>query len=196
MGERPPKMGLQGFLEWEEAQVERHEFHRGEIFAMVGVRRIHNVVVGNIFAVLHDRLRGSPCRAFFESMKLQVAGDSLLYPDVFVTCDAADLRTQQVFTSPTVVFEVLSPSTQSYDRGLKFTLYRAVPSLREYVLVDPDSREVQLFRRGADGLFTLNDLTGATRIELASIACELLAVDVFDGLAEADGVAAEPPTEG
>ena len=81
--------------------------------------------------------------------------------------------------------EVLSPSTQSYDRGSKFTLYRSLPSLpslREYMLVDPDTREVQLFRRGVDGLFTLHDLTGREQIVLESVGCELLASDVFDGV--------------
>lgn len=85
-----------------------------------------------------------------QSAKVQ-AGDAILYPDVFVTCDAADLRTEQIFTAPTLIVEVLSPSTQAYDRGLKFTLYRRLASLREYLLVDPDTRELQLFRRSAGG---------------------------------------------
>jgi Uma2 family endonuclease len=106
----------------------------------------------------------------------------LFYPDVFVTCDRDDLRTDQVFTAPTVVVEVLSPSTQAYDRGQKFTWYRRLPSLREYLLVDPDTRELQLFRRGADGLFTLHDLTGAPQVELTSIGCTLPAEEVFDRL--------------
>ena len=84
--------------------------------------------------------------------------------------------------------EVLSPSTQSYDRGSKFTLYRSLPSLREYMLVDPDTREVQLFRRGADGLYTLHDLTGREQIVLESVGCELLASDVFDGVEPEAGV--------
>ncbi len=81
-----------------------------------------------------------------------------------------------------MVVEVLSPSTQAYDRGLKFTLYRRVESLREYLLVDPDSRELHLFRRGADGLFTLHDLTGREAVELQSIGCRLLALDIFEGI--------------
>jgi len=77
---------------------------------------------------------------------------------------------------------MLSPSTQSYDRGSRFTLYRSIVTLREYMLVDPDTREVQLFRRGADGLFTLHDLTGREHITLDSVGCELLASDGFDGV--------------
>ena len=176
------RLSLQEFLDWENQQDERHEFHRGEVFAMVGARRIHGIVSLNIAASLKSQLKGSPCRAFADSMKIRIGVDTILYPDVFVTCDAADLRTDQVFTAPTVVVEVLSPSTQSYDRGSKFTLYRSLPSLREYMLVDPETREVQLFRRGVDGLFTLHDLTGRERVHLEGIDCELLATDVFEGV--------------
>ena len=182
MGQALTKLSLQEFLDWENQQPERHEFHRGEVFAMVGARRVHGLIALNIAASLKTQLKGSPCRAFADSMKLKVGADTILYPDVFVTCDAADLRTEQVFTAPTVVVEVLSPSTQSYDRGSKFTLYRSLPSVREYMLVDPDTREVQLFRRGPDGLFTLHDMTGREQIRLDSVDCELLASDVFDGV--------------
>ena len=181
MGQPQPKLSLDQFLAWEDEQPERHEFVQGEVFAMVGARRVHNLVAGNLFATLRQVLKGSPCRAFIESAKVQ-ADDAILYPDVFVTCDAADLRTEQIFTAPTLIVEVLSPSTQAYDRGLKFTLYRRLASLREYLLVDPDTRELQLFRRGADGLFTLHDLTGAAAVEFASLGVTLAADDIFDGL--------------
>jgi Uma2 family endonuclease len=182
MGQALPKFDLDEFIAWENAQPERHEFVRGEVFAMVGARRVHNTVVGNVFAALKQHLKGSPCRAYVESAKLQTAAGDLFYPDVFVTCDPQDLRTEQIFRAPTVIVEVLSPSTQAYDRGLKFTLYRGLPSLREYALVDPDTREVQLFRRGDDGLFTLHDLSGAPQVQFASIGCTVSAEDLFDGV--------------
>ena len=182
MGQALTRLSLQEFLDWENQQVERHEFHRGEVVEMVDARRVHGIISLNIAASLQTQLKVSPCQVFASSMKIRIGADTILYPDVFVTCDAADLRTDQVFTAPTVVVEVLSPPTQSYDRGSKFTLYRSLPSLREYMLVDPDTREVQLFRRGADGLFTLHDLTGRPNITVESIACELLADDVFDGI--------------
>jgi len=180
------------FLAWEDTQAERHEFVDGEIFAMVGARRVHNIVAGNLFAELKHQLKGTPCRPFIESAKLQVA-DDLFYPDVFVTCDASDLRTEQVFTAPTLIAEVLSPSTEAHDRGLKFTAYRRLASLREYLLIHPDSREVQLFRRGADGLFTLHDLSGQAEVACESIGCRVSAAELFDGL---DALPGEAPTEG
>ena len=149
---------------------------------MAGARRVHGFIGLNIAASLKSQLKGSPCRAFADSMKLRIAADTILYPDVFVTCEASALRTDQVFTVPMLVVEVLSPSTQSYDRGSRFTLYRSIVSLREYMLVDPDTREVQLFWPGADSLFTLHDLTGREHITLDSIGCQLLESEVFDGV--------------
>ena len=181
MGKPLPKMSLAQFLDWENEQVEKHEFVRGEVFARVGGRRVHGLVLGNAFASLKQQLRGTPCRAFADSMKLEIA-DALFYPDVFVTCDPADLRTEQIFRAPKLIIEVLSPSTEGYDRGLKFSHYRAVPSLQEYLLVHPDTREASLFRRGADGLFTLHDFSLAARIELASIGCVLDREELFEGV--------------
>jgi Uma2 family endonuclease len=124
-----PKLTLEAYLAWEEQQPERHELYRGEVFATVGAKRIHGQVVGNIAFHLRLALSGSPCRVFHEGMKPQVADDTILYPDVFVTCDKDDLATDQIFRSPSVVAEVLSPSTQGYDRSQKFALYRRLVSL-------------------------------------------------------------------
>lgn len=199
MGLPQAKLTLNDFLDWENRQATRHEFVGGEVFAMVGARRVHGLAVLNIAAELKQQLRGSPCRTFIEGMKLQVADDTLLYPDVFVTCDAADLRTEQVFTAPTVVVEVLSPGTEAYDRGLKFGHYRRLASLQEYLLVDVDRHRMELFRRGADGLFTLHEAADGAPITLASIGCTLAAEVVFEGLPPAqpmgpDGDPAPEPT--
>jgi Uma2 family endonuclease len=181
MGSALPKMTLAEFLDWENAQVEKHEFVRGEVFAMVGGRRVHGLVLLNAASSLKQQLRGTPCRVFADSMKLQI-GEDVFYPDVFVTCDPDDLRTELVFTAPKLIVEVLSPSTEGYDRGVKFALYRGLSSLIEYVLVHPDTREVSVFRRGADGLFTLHDFSGAARIELTSVGCAFDRDELFDGV--------------
>ena len=176
------KLSLAEFLEWENAQPERNEFYRGEVFAMVGARRVHGLVTLNVATSLKQQLKGSPCSAFVEAMKLQVGDDGLFYPDVFVTCNPADLATDIIFRAPTVIVEVLSESTQAFDRGVKFSCYRRISSLREYLLIDPDTRSVELFRRGDDGLFTLHDYTGVERFPLTSIECELTQEEVFEGV--------------
>lgn len=181
MGEPRPKMTLDDFLAWEDQQRdERHEFVRGEIFAMVGGRRVHGLVVMNLGRHLGNALDGSPCRVFAESMQLRVEQD-LFYPDLFVTCDTTDLRTDRVFTAPTLIIEVLSPSTVEYDRSLKFALYRRLPSLKEYVLVNPETRRVEAFRlRGPD--WVVHDMSDAAVLTFASLGCEIPMTDVFSGV--------------
>ena len=178
------KMTLDDFLPWENEQPTRNEFWRGEVFAMVGARRVHGLVVGNLFALLRAQLKGTRCRCFAESMKLQLADEALFYPDVFATCDAQDLKTDMVFRHPKLVIEVLSPSTQAYDRGLKFSAYRQLASLEEYGLVDPDSRHVEVFRRNERRNFELIDQTGAAELVLDSVGLRLPMDEVFDGLAD------------
>ncbi len=182
MGSPLPKLTLEAYLAWENDQPERHEFHRGEVFAMVGGRRVHGTVVGNLFGLLRDATKGSPCRVFSETMKVQPAADTILYPDVFVTCDPDDLRTEIIFSAPKLIIEVLSPSTQAYNRSQKFALYRRMASLQEYALVDPDTRRIEVFRIGADGLWVLHDMSERDVLTLASVGCEMKMADVFDGV--------------
>ncbi|MBN8509911.1 MAG: Uma2 family endonuclease [Burkholderiales bacterium] len=193
MGTPLPKPTLDDYLRWENEQPERHEYVRGEIFAMVGARRVHGVVVTNLSAALRSALRGSPCRVFSEGMKVQAADDTILYPDLFVTCDPADLRTDMIFRAPKLVIEVLSPTTQAYDRSLKFALYRRLASLQEYALVDPDTRRIEVFRKGGDGLWVLHDMSDGDALALANIGCEVPLAEVFDGVDPgAAAVTAEP----
>ena len=180
-------MTLQAYLEWENAQPDRHEFHRGEIFAMTGGRRTHGRVLTNLVRFLGNHLEGSACQVFADSMKVQVADDTILYPDVFVTCDKADLATEMIFKSPTLVVEVLSPSTEAYDRSQKFALNRRIPALHEYMVVDPDTRRVEGFRRNAQDEWVLHDMSDGDTMEAASVGCRVALADVFDGI--------DPPAE-
>ena len=182
MGLQQEKFTLQAYLDWENIQPERHEFYRGEVFAMVGGRRSHGCVIANLVMYLGLQLKGSPCRVFSESMKIQIADDTILYPDIFVTCDRQDLQTEMIFRAPTLVVEVLPPSTQAYDRSQKFALYRHLPSLKEYVLIDPDTRRAEVFRINADGLFVFYDMSESETLELTSIGCKVAMADVFDGI--------------
>jgi Uma2 family endonuclease len=177
-----PRMALAQFLAWENEQPDRHEFYRGEVFAMVGARRSHGRVVSNLDRRLSESLDGSPFQVFVEGMKLQVDEDTVLYPDVFVTCDKADLATDMIFRSPKLVIEVFSPSTQAYDRSQKFAFYRRLPSLQEYLLIDPEARRVEAFRRGADGLWDLHDMSEATTLEAPCIGASIAMADVFAGI--------------
>lgn len=184
-----PRMTLQAYLDWENAQETKHELVQGEIFAMTGGRRTHGRVTLNLARHIGVHLDGTPCQVFADSMKVQVAEDTILYPDVFVTCDAADLATDQIFRAPKLIIEVLSPSTQAYDRSRKFALYRRLASLQEYLLVDPDERRVESFRRSPQDDWVLHDMSEGALLELASIDCRLPLADVFAGVEPA----AAPP---
>ena len=183
------KQTLAEYLAWENQQETRHEFYRGEVFAMVGVRRVHGLVAGNLFAAFKTHLKGGPCRAFIESLKVQVASDMIFYPDVFVTCHPQDLKTDMVFRHPSLIVEVLSDSTQAYDRGLKFSAYRRIDELQEYVLIDPDNRRVEVFRRNERRLFELHDQSGLPEMHLASVDLRLAMSEVFDGVEDAAATA-------
>jgi Uma2 family endonuclease len=180
MGLPQHQTSLQAYLEWESVQPDRHEFYRGEVFAMTGGRRSHGCVTANLVMHLGLQLKGTPCRVFSESMKIQIGDDTILYPDIFVTCD--HLQTEMIFRAPTLIIEVLSPSTQAYDRSQKFALYRRLPSLKEYVLIDPDSRRAEAFRINTDGLFVLFDMSDSEMLELPSIGCKVALAEVFDGI--------------
>ncbi|CAD5372624.1 Uma2 domain-containing protein [Rubrivivax sp. A210] len=177
-----PRMTLADYLAWENEQPERHEFHRGEIFAMVGARRVHGRVVSNLNRRLAEALDGSFCQVFTEGMKVQIAEDTVLYPDLFVTCDRADLSTEMIFRAPLLVIEVLSPSTQAYNRSKKFALYRRIEALREYILVDPDTRRVEGFRRNEQSQWVLHDMSDGDTLEAASVGARIALAEVFDGV--------------
>ena len=175
------KMTLVDFLAWEEHQPERHEFFCGETFAMVGGTARHNRVILNLASRIGDHLDGTKCQVFAENMKVQIAG-GVLYPDVMVTCSKAEAGDEQTVTDPKLIIEVLSPSTRGYDKRDKFILYRTLASLREYVLIDPTKRQVEVFTLADGGAWLLTDQTTAGVLSLASIDCKLSMELVFKGV--------------
>ena len=106
-------LSLDDFLAWENQQVEKHEFHRGEVFAADDGRRTHGRVVLSLLRCVVEQLDGLPRQVFAQSMKVQIGADTIDYSDLFVTCDKVDLATEMIFRSPILVIEVLSPSTQA-----------------------------------------------------------------------------------
>ena len=156
------------FLSWEAAQTERHEFVDGEVFAMAGAEDRHVTVSLNVAMALRQHLSGSPCRTFMSDMKLQVA-TSFFYPDVLVTCSDADRDSPLVKREPTLLVEVLSPSTAAYDRGDKFAHYRHLESLKELALIDLDTRRSDVYRRGDDGLWVLHPFERTDSVVMASV---------------------------
>jgi Uma2 family endonuclease len=180
-----PVFSADDYLAWEPAQLDRHEFLDGEVFAMAGAEDRHVTVAMNIAFALRQHLSGSPCRTYMSDMRLQVAAaNSYFYPDVLVTCSAHDLASPLVKTEPKLIIEVLSPSTAAYDRGLKFSHYRSLPSLEEFALIDLDTRSTDVYRKGPDGLWVLHPFGRGEAVSLASVALELSAAQLFADVLE------------
>ena len=190
------RMTREEYLAFEETAEEKHEWYKNEAFAMSGETRNHAVVIGNVLAALHGALRGTGCTLFQGDMRVQVQASGLYtYPDLSVVCGEEEYETEKQTTllNPTLIVEVLSESTERYDRGRKFAFYRQLASLREYVLVAQDRASVEVFRKGADGHWTLFEPDDGGHIELASVGATLRLADVYENVDLADGAPRRPP---
>ncbi len=186
-----PRMSAAEFLAWDAGQTIRHEFVRGEVYMMAGGEDRNNTVAGNLYMALRQHLRGSPCRVYASDVKLRVeAADCYFYPDVMVTCSAADLGDRLIKREPVLVVEVLSPSTAAFDRGAKFADYRELPGLVEYLLVDVDARRCDLYRRGADGLWVLHPTAPGDGVQLVSVDLQVSADALWTDLEPSEGASA------
>ncbi len=178
-----PHFSANDYLAWEREQTEKSEYFRGEVFAMGGASRRHVTATLNLAADLMDALDGTPCRVYMADMKLRVQeGEAYFYPDVLVTCDAADHRADQCMSAPTLIVEVLSPSTAAFDRGEKFATYRRIPALQEFVLVDPERRSIECYRRTDNDLWQLRDIVPETPLTLESLQVEIPWERIFRNL--------------
>ncbi|MBS0512575.1 MAG: Uma2 family endonuclease [Proteobacteria bacterium] len=183
-----PRFERQDFFAWEAEQPVKHDYVAGEVFAQAGARQDHVVVAGNCFASLRQKLRGTPCRAYISDMQLEVVqADAVFYPDVMVSCHPEDLAAERVLHHPRVIIEVLSDSTAAYDRGAKFAAYRLIDSLQEYVLVDPDRRTLEIFRRLPSNDWLLATGDSARGLVLKALELEIGLEEVFEDV----GVAAK-----
>lgn len=144
------------YLQQEEQSLEKHEYRDGEVYARAGAMDEHVTIAGNLAAELRQFLRGSGCRVYITDMKARIESiNRFFYPDVMVTCDPRDQETAGYKRFPKLIVEVLSDSTEAYDRGDKFADYRQLESLQEYVLVSAKRQRVDCFRRGQNGLWML-----------------------------------------
>jgi Uma2 family endonuclease len=154
----PEPWTIEEFLAWEREQEERYEYVGGVIRMMVGGTLDHNTIAGNVFSGLRSQLRDGPCRAFVEGVKV-VSASATMYPDVVVTCTPGSGQSD-VVPEPEIVVEVLSRSTQTFDRGSKLDAYQQIASLKQYVLVSQDEIRVSVYERD-DGSWryrTIQDL--------------------------------------
>jgi Uma2 family endonuclease len=172
----------QEYLTLERQAPSKSEFFDGEIYAMARASRKHVLVEGNILRELGTRLKGRPCTVLTSNMRVRVRATGLYtYPDASVVCGRPEFEDIQSDTllNPTVLIEVLSPSTEAYDRGEKFSQYRRLPSLQEYVLIAQDRVLVERYRRRGD-LWVISDLHSLDDVlPLESIDCKIPLSEIY-----------------
>ena len=181
-------LSFEEWLEAERASAEgRSEYVDGEVFAMTGASAEHNTIVMNIGRELSIQLKGRPCQVYANDMKVLIRSASAgKYPDLVAFCGEPELLDgrRDVLLNPSLLVEVLSDSTEAYDRGDKFALYRQIPSLREYLLVSQSRVLVELFSRGDDDRWVLADYRSLNdRVPLPSLDCTLDLAEIYDKVA-------------
>lgn len=179
------------YLLFERASQTKHEYYNGRVYAMTGAKAAHNLIAGNTLAALHRQLRTKPCQVYPSDMRVKVVKTGLnTYPDVVVVCGQPQFSdsVQDTLLNPVVIIEVLSASTERYDRGMKFQNYRTIDTLRDYILIAQDHYHIEHFSRQDSGAWVLQEATESTTgIYIPSIDCELNIQDVYEKVKIAPG---------
>jgi Uma2 family endonuclease len=175
------------YLLMEEQSDIKHEYRRGQAYAMAGTTDRHNTIALNAAILLRSHLRGSDCRTYVADIKAEIPRDNdYYYPDVMVTCNPEDNETSTYKRFPKLIIEVLSDSTEAFDRGDKFSDYQTIISLEEYVLINSRHRRVEVFRRAAGGLWILQsysiDDSGDGLFEFKSVGLIGTIADLYEGV--------------
>jgi Uma2 family endonuclease len=169
----------QDYLSLERQADSKSEYLDGIIVAMAGASREHNLIAGNLAGEVRAQLKNRSCESYTSDMRVLVSRTGLYtYPDVTVVCGKPELE-DDTLLNPQVIFEVLSPSTEAYDRGQKFHHYQTIPSFREYVLVSQHEVHIDHFVKQPDGTWLLRSLGKGQSIELSSVGCSLRVDEVY-----------------
>jgi Uma2 family endonuclease len=175
---------IEEYLQLENEALEKHEYYKGEIFAMSGAGNRHNIISINIIVSLANSLKGKSCQPFGSDMRIHIPQNTLFtYPDISIICGDIINPNEDgnSATNPTVIVEILSPSTRNYDRGVKFMLYRAIPTLQEYILVEAESIHVEQFAINKEGLWQLKEFSSnEDQFILESVDVNLRLRDIYD----------------
>lgn len=177
------RLSIQEFLAFEREASEKHEYFRGEVFGMSGAGKRHNFIFGNLFGFLVNKLKGTSCRPFGSDMRLHIPENTLFtYPDISVYCGEMKVMDEDNAIEPTVLIEILSPSTRDYDRGGKFKLYREIPSLREYIIVDTEALSVEVFRLNKSNHWELEEYKEIHQsLLIHSLSISVPLADIYEG---------------
>ena len=177
------KITVSEYFEIERNSLEKHEYYEGELFAMAGAKKKHNLIVSNLIISIGSQFKGRPCSVYPPDMKVAVDKyNHYTYPDISVVCGESKFvnESEDSLVNPKVIIEVLSDSTEKYDRGKKFQSYRNISSLEEYVLVSTENKKVELFTKSSEDKWVFSESDESGIIKLASIDCVLNLDDIYD----------------
>ncbi|MCA2881641.1 MAG: Uma2 family endonuclease [Microcystis sp. M046S1] len=175
------KLSPDEYFEWEANQEIRYEYINGDVFAMACGTIAHSMVAANLISLLRPHLRGKNCRVLGSDAKVGISpSGEFFYPDLLVTCDDRDRTSAKAVFYPKLIIEVLSPSTEAYNRGGKFARYRQLSSLSEYVLVGSESIGVEAFRLNDRGKWELTPYGEGDLVQFASIDFECAITTIYE----------------
>ncbi len=191
-----PYVTPEQYLALERQAETKSEYFAGEIFAMAGSSPVHSLITVNATVELAQQLREKPCNVYNSDMKVRATEDHFAYPDVTVVCGEEQFAEEErdVLLNPTLIVEVLSPTTEAWDRGGKFEQYRQRESLQEYVLIAQDRPHVERFARQASGQWLLTEMNGLEAVlSLPSIGGELALTEVYRKVTFPEGAVRRTP---
>ncbi len=185
LAQRHPIFSVEDYLDFERVQSERHEFLDGNVYAMAGESPRHSTICYNLYGITQNQLRGKRCRGYSPNMKVATNEKGLFsYPDLAIVCGEPKYHDKKsdVLINPTVIFEVLSPSTEHYDRGEKFLRYvNGIESLTDYILISQNKPAIEHFQKQSNGEWEKTEIEGIDSIlRVASIECEISLSELYD----------------
>lgn len=185
------KYTIEEYLEMENASVEKHEYYKGEIFFMSGAKTPHNIISKNTLVALGIKLKGKSCQPYGSDMRIHIETNTLFtYPDISIICGKVITLNNDDYNvlNPSVLIEILMPSTTIYDRGAKFKLYRDIPTLKEYILIDSQSVNIEIFRLNENNHWGLEEYSKPhEQLYIKTINESVPLAEIYEGMAFAKG---------
>lgn len=178
----PPELfSITEYLEFEQRSTIKHEYVEGMLYALAGASDRHNRIAGNVYVALREAIRNTPCRIYMSDMRLFV-GNVFYYPDVMVACEEPETDNPTFRRDPCLLVEVLSPSTEGADRREKLLVYRQIPTLHAYLIVDQAARRVECHFRGEDEMWRRADFVNDGAVSVPCAETELTLAAIYEGL--------------
>lgn len=180
------KISIEAYLEMENAAIEKHEYYKGEVFAMSGAKMPHNNIFKNLLIALGNKLKAKKCQPYGSDMRVHIPSNTLFtYPDISIVCGEVITLNDDEYNvlNPSVIIKILSKSTKNYDRGEKFKLYRDIVTLKEYILVDSESLHIEVFRLNENNHWELEEYNDAgSYLQIKTINDNVLIAEIYEGV--------------